>query len=309
MSVLATLTPVFFMLLLGGAARQLKWITPEQKAGANVLIMKVLFPIMIFNLVVNTSFQVHMTGVVLYTLAVYLLAIGIGSWIGPKLTPKYAHFARYLLATNEGGSVALPLYLSIVGASSNTVVFDIAGSLTCFVIVPVFVARQSAASSSPKELLRQIFTSPFILAFLFGMLLNFTGLWNLLGQTTFMPVYEAAASAAIAPISSVILFCLGYDLSFDAKIMKPLLKLVAFKTVFYTAVIIGYFILFPALMQDTEFRIAVILYFMCPTGFGMLPILSPLFQDADEEAFASGFASVYILITLAVYAVLVILAA
>ena len=44
----------------------------------------------------------------------------------------------------EGGNVALPLYLSIVGTSSNTVIFDIAGTMICFIVLPVLIAKSAA---------------------------------------------------------------------------------------------------------------------------------------------------------------------
>ena len=63
-----------------------------------------------------------MLPIVGYVLMMYLLALFV---LGP-LTSRFtgmeqAHFSKYLLATHEGGNVALPLYLAIVGASSNTV--------------------------------------------------------------------------------------------------------------------------------------------------------------------------------------------
>lgn len=50
MAALQTLVPVFFMLGLGYLSRVKKWISPEQKAGANTIVFTVLFPIMIFSL-------------------------------------------------------------------------------------------------------------------------------------------------------------------------------------------------------------------------------------------------------------------
>ena len=47
------------------------------------------------------------------------------------------HISPYLLTTCEGGNVALPLYTSIVGVAyaSNTVIYDIAGTVIAFIII------------------------------------------------------------------------------------------------------------------------------------------------------------------------------
>ncbi|MFQ7172233.1 MAG: hypothetical protein ACLRQF_09205 [Thomasclavelia ramosa] len=60
-----------------------------------------------------------------------------------------------MLTTCEGGNVALPLYLSIVGASSNTVIFDLAGVFMAFVIIPIMVARAGAGETRIRNLLKQ----------------------------------------------------------------------------------------------------------------------------------------------------------
>ena len=70
-----------------------------------------------------------------------------------------------------------------------------------------------------------------------------------------------------------------------------------------------FFFLFPARMADTAFLMAVVIYFMSPTGFGMLPVMSPLLKTEEDTSFASAFMSVYMLITLVVYALVVILIA
>ena len=47
MAAITTLLPVFFMLALGQISRRFKWVTPEQKNGANTILFGILFPIMI----------------------------------------------------------------------------------------------------------------------------------------------------------------------------------------------------------------------------------------------------------------------
>jgi hypothetical protein len=65
-------------------------------------------------------------------------------------------------------------------------------------------------------------------------------------------------------------------------------------------------LLFPALMQDHIFRTAVLLYFMCPTGFATPTQLKPLCKDQSDEAFMSSFISLYMIVTLTVYVILVL---
>lgn len=307
MAALTTLLPVFFMLALGFASRNLGWITPEQKAGANSILFDILFPILIFNLLASADLDMSVLPIVGYVFAMYLLAILV---IGP-ITARFtgqdrAHFSNYLLATHEGGNVALPLYLAIVGASSNTVIFDLAGTVTCFIVIPILVARQASSGADVGQLVKNIVTNPFIIAVVLGLALNLTGLYGVILNSGFGPAFSSTISMATSPIVGLILFCLGYDLSVDKSTLGSLLRLGAVRMAWSALIIAGFFLLFGARMANHEFLMAVLIYFACPTGFGMAPLLMPLYKNEKEAGFTSAFMSLYIIVTLVVYTLVVL---
>ena len=310
MAALATLLPVFCMLALGWASHQFGWISPEGKAGANSVVFDLLFPIMIFNLMATADLDMGVMPIVGYVFVMYLLAILV---VGP-LTASFtgaerAHFSKYLLSCHEGGNVALPLYLSIVGASSNTVIFDLAGTFTCFVVIPILIARESAKGTSAAKIVRGIVTSPFIIAVTAGLILNLTGLYGLILASPFGSAWTATISMITSPIVGLILFCLGYDLTVDKDTLLPILRLGAVRFAWSALIVLGFFILFHARMANHEFLMAVLIYFACPTGFGMSPLLQPLYKSNRETGFTSAFMSLYIVVTLIVYTLVVLLVA
>ncbi len=309
MAALTTLFPVFFMLALGSLAKHRGWISHQQKEGANAIIFTVLFPIMIFNLIASAQFQLATLNIVAYSLAIYLLAILVGKLAAPFTGEKQAHFSKYLMPTNEGGSVALPLYLSIVGISSNTVIFDLAGSTIGFLVIPVLVARATSQGKSAKELAKNILTNPFVLAVFLGLLVNLTGAYQLLLHSNFADLYQGTISNATGPIVGMILFVLGYDLSLDLDTMKPVLRLMLVRVAYYALAIASFFLVFPTIMADKIFMMAVVIYFMCPTGFALPAMIQDVLVDDDDRAYASIFISLYMLVTLLVYTGLVIFVA
>lgn len=306
MKALTILFPVFFMILLGFTAKVRKWIAPEQKAGANAIVFQILFPIMIFNLMLTVSVDTSSLFVILYVFIVFILAMVVGKVLSGFIGKKYSHFSYFLMSTVEGGNVALPLYLSIVGSSSNTVIFDIAGSALCFIVLPIWIAKLTSSGVSTKELLKNIFSNSFVLAVIFGLVLNLSGAYGLLQKSAFFELYTGVVSKATAPIVGMILFILGYDLRIDKGTIGPIMRLAAVRVLFYGAVIAGFFLLFPALMQDKLFLMAVIIYFMSPTGFGMLPVITPVYKSGEDASFSSAYVSIYMLITLVVYAGVVV---
>lgn len=309
MVALTTLFPVFFMLALGFISRLKGWITPTQKDGANAIVFQVLFPIMIFNLMLTASIETEHIFIVGYVFIAFVVAMIVGKLLIPFTGNKYGHFSHYLLTTVEGGNVALPLYLSIVGTSSNTVIFDIAGTMICFIVLPVLIAKSAATDTTHKELLKKIFSNSFVIAVILGLGLNLLGGYQYLQTTSLFEVYTGTISQVTAPIIGMILFILGYDLKVDKETIQPILKLMSVRIVYYIIVIIGFFILFPYLMADKIFMIAVILYFMCPTGFGLAPVISPLYKSEEDAFFSSAFISLYMIVTLIVYTVLVLFVA
>ncbi len=306
MAALTTLFPVFFMLALGFIARVKNWITPEQKAGANAIVFQILFPIMIFNLMLTASIESSTFYIVIYVTIAFLIAIAIGRLIAPWIDQRFAHFSYYLLTSVEGGNVALPLYLSIVGSSSLTVIFDIAGTIVAFVIVPVLLAKTISQGMSLRGLIKNIFSNSFVIAVILGLGFNILGGYTFLQSTSFFDLYTGTISQATSPIVGMILFILGYDLKIDKETLKPILKLVFVRVIYYVFVILGFFVLFPSLMNDHLFMLAVMLYFMCPTGFGLTPVISPLMKSEEDASFTSAFISLFMIVTLVVYTILVI---
>jgi predicted permease len=309
MAALNTLCPVFFMLLLGYVSRIRGWITPEQKAGANAVIFKVLFPILIFYLISTAEIRTEHIQIIGYVVVCYLIAIGLGTVIAKKITPEHAAIVPYLLSVTEGGNVALPLYLSIVGASSNTVILDLGGTIVAFILVPILVARHASTGASAGKIAKNIFTNTFVICVMAGLFLNLTGIYDMLSASSAGSILSGIFAQETKPIVSMILFILGYDLKFEKKTMAPLLKLVGVKTIFYVLVIAGFFLLFPVLMADKTYQMAPLIYFMCPAGFGLLPMIEPLYRNEEDAAFTSAFISMYLIVTLLVYTCIVVFVA
>ncbi len=309
MTALSTLFPVFFMIGLGALARIKGWVTPQQKEGANHIVFNILFPIMIFNVLFTANISVSVIWIVLYVFIAFVLTMVLGKLLSQFTGANMAHISPYLLTTTEGGNVALPLYTSIVGLSyaSNTVIFDIAGSLIAFVVMPIMVAKETSGKTSFKELLKTICTSSFLIAVALGLILNLIGGYTFLQTTPLIDIYTNTINQATGPIVGMILLIIGFNLKIQKEALPSLIKLLCVRFVLFAGIIAGFFILFPSMMADQIYMIAVLIYFMSPTGFAVPMIISPLNKTEEDEDFQSAFISLYMVITLIVYAMIVVL--
>lgn len=270
-----------------------------------------MFPILIFNVLFTAKIKASAILIVLYVLAAFTLAMILGKFISKFTGKEMGHISPYLLTTCEGGNVALPLYTSIVGVAyaSNTVIYDIAGTVIAFINIPVLVAKKTSGNTSTKELLKTIFTNSFVIAVMLGIVLNVLGVYDLLYQSAFIDVYTNTIQQATAPIVSLILLIIGYNLKINKDTIGSLLKLVGVRISFYILVIAGFFIFFPHLMADKIYMMGVLIYFMCPTGFAMPMLISPIYKGEEDEDFVAAFISLFMIITLIVYTCVVLFVA
>lgn len=310
MEALNTLFPVLAMIAFGALSRRMGWLTPEQKNGANVLVFDLLFPVMVFNLMFTVTIDRSVALIVVYELFAFTAAVFIAKALTGFMGKEYAHITYLLMGTFEGGNVALPLYLSIRPGSSNTVILDIANCIMCFVVLPVIIARfSSGGSSSPKAILRNLFSSSFMVAVILGLSLNLLGGYRFLQATPLFSLYTGTVGQITTPIVGCILFILGYNLSINRDTLGIILRMSLVKTVLDLCLIGSFFLLFPEKAGNRDFLMAMLIFFLSPTGFGTLPVLKPAFRTQKDEELTASFMSSYIVLTLVVYIGVVILLA
>ena len=57
MAAVSVIFPVFFLLFLGGHARRRAWISHEQNEGAKRIALDILFPFLIYQVMVETNLE------------------------------------------------------------------------------------------------------------------------------------------------------------------------------------------------------------------------------------------------------------
>lgn len=309
MTALVILFPVFCLLFLGFLSRKMKWITPEQNAGAKKIVFTVLFPFLVFNILFTADLHASFTAQFLVADGLWIALFLVGCLFFRK-KEKFSRIAPFLLMTSEGGNVALPLYTAIVGSACaiHIVTFDVGGILINFGLVPAIVAKMTSGKIDLKSLLKKILLNPFMIAVILGLLLNRLGLYGLIEAGTAGVIYDETIKAVVTPVSGMILFTLGYELKVDRSMLKPILKTTILRLLGGLVIIFLLFHIFPDMAAREQYRIAVLIYFLCPTGFPMLLQVGPLYEDEKDKSFMSAFISLYLVITLIAYVVITFLA-
>ena len=299
MKAVEALFPVFFMLFLGLLARKRQWITFAQNEGAKKLVFTILFPLLVYKVLVTSELKSTFLIQIIYMDIIWLIVLFIGFKLTPFTGKKFAHISPYLLVTCEGGNVALPLYISIVGAAHavNIVTFDVAGILINFGVLPILVTKKVVGQVEWKELLKKIFTSSFMVSVIGGVFMNLTGLHKMIMSMGLESTFNSTMELVITPITGIILFTLGYELKFEKEMLSSLLRLAIVRLVLCSIIIGLFYVIFPALVSEKVFEIAILLYFMCPTGFPVPLQVQALVTGEDDESYMSAFISLFLLKT------------
>lgn len=307
MQAISTIFPVFFILFLGIHARKKGWINHEQNNGLKTIALDILFPFLIYHIVATSVLDRNIVLEIVYLIAVWIFVYFLGKMVCRMLPENLRDLSPFLLLTCEGGAVALPLYLSIVGSSYilNLIPFDLAGILINFIFVPTVLQIRRKDELKLLPLVKKVISAPFVIAALLAVITNLTGLQRLLSQSsTFGSLYENTMNAIIAPVSGLILFSLGYSIRLKRGYLSSLFKLAVIRLIFCSGIIASFFLIFPEKMESPVFSLGVILYFYCPTGFPVPLQIREILDTDEKEEFVSAFISLFLLIALVVYVAL-----
>lgn len=307
MQAIAKIFPVFFVLLMGLYARKRNWISHEQNDGIKSLALGILFPFLIYNIVASASLDKQIGVEIVYLIGVWIFVYFLGRILCRIMPKELSELSPFLLLTCEGGAVALPLYISVVGSACavNLIPFDLVGILVNFIFVPTVLQLKQSNKFQLLPLIKNVVTAPFVIAAVLGFITNLTGLQvMLLKNEIFGPLYENTMATLTAPIAVLILFSLGYSINLKKSYLMPLVKLAGIRILFCTGIIASFFLLFPSKMANPIFLFGVLLYFYCPTGFPVPLQIKDILDSEEKEEFVSAFISMFLLIALAVYVAL-----
>ena len=224
MQAIAKLFPVFFVLLMGLYAKKRNWISHEQNDGIKSLALGILFPFLIYNIVASASLDKQIGVEIVYLIGIWILVYFLGRIFCRIMPKELSELSPFLLLTCEGGAVALPLYISVVGSAYavNLIPFDLAGILVNFIFVPTVLQLKQSNKLQFLPLVKNVVSAPFVIAAVLGFITNLTGLQDiLLKNEIFGPLYENTIATLTAPIAVLILFSLGYSINLKKSYLMP----------------------------------------------------------------------------------------
>ena len=307
--VLNTVLPVIIMLIVGMICRKTNMISREGIGAPKNVVVNLALPAVLINAFATMTYSWKN---VVVTLMMFLVCLA--AWFLGRVLRKVFHmksrFIPFLTTGFEAGMLGYALFPLLYGADkvSGFATVDLGQVLFVFTLYKVLLGLDAKENGSPethervdiKILLKEMFTSPVVIAIIIGVLFGATGLYQAMIPSGISSVMDACTSFVSAPTGAIILLTIGYDLVLD----KIPWKRVASVSVSRIVIMIIMRLAAGAVVRliglgdslDTALNVMMIL----PPPY-VLPVFA---DDENEREYVSASLSVLTLITIICFMVL-----
>ena len=304
-SVAAVIAPIFITVYLGMVARKKALITPEGVQGLQQFVLNMALPCLIFNSILTAKVGAESLAIMGM---LFPFVLGVTLWAFRKGMKKYPYKnLPMIFGAQESGMLGVPLFLILFGSANvyHMVILDLTQAIVGH---PTIAIVSCDAGDSPKsgEILKKVFTSPLVIACLIALGLNLSGAGTLLLESGIGQVVTEVTTFLGQPVSTLMIFSVGYNLSLSAENRGEILKLCLLRLTIFSA-IAGVLQLLLCLIPNITAltRWAMLLYCLLPASY----IAPSLGKTEQERTIASGVSSLLTVVTLAVFCAIAALTA
>lgn len=309
MQVLEVVFPVLAMILLGIMCRRLHFISREGIDNIKFLVTKIVLPVAIFHALGTVEYTGRTLVLIAIMFVMLVVSFGIGFLLRPLMPEPYKKYLPFMVSVYEGGMMAYPLFANLCGQEnlSQIALLDIAGLLFGFSVYMGLLEQvengktQITGGERAKLLIRDALHNPAFIAAVLGILAGCSGLLKLLISSGAGNVYLKTESMITAPLSSIILLVVGYELAPDMKLMAPCIRTILLRAALQAVMAFGVILAARRFVgTDTVMEVAILSYMSAPATFSMQSFI----KAEDGSRYAATTNSLYCLVSIAVYAVL-----
>ena len=301
--VLCVVVPIFTAVLLGIVARKRKLMSDEQMSGLQQFVLKFGLPCVLFGSCFTANISPDTVSVMLMVIFVDLTG---AIWALKARKRKYPyHNLPMMFCAKETGMLGIPLFIALFGAANtyHIGVLDVAQAFVAFPMI-AYLSADTGEELSAGGVLLNVLRSPLLIMSALGLILNVSGLADMLEESGWRAVISETAGFIAQPVSASMLFSVGYNFSVSRDNRAVIFRLSAMNIALYSALCAlmqGLMLLMGGVSPLT--RWAVLLFgVLCPSFLTI-----SLGKTEEERTIASGVCSILTLFTLAVLCVMTVI--
>lgn len=303
METLQIVAPVLVMIIIGMTCD--KWQIISQAGVDNIkkFITSIALPVCVFHAVSTATYNKDVILVLAIIMVVVVLGFGIGFILKGLVKEPYRKYFPYLMTVYEGGMMAYPLYQSLMGVEhmSNIALIDVSCGVFAFgVYFGMLTMTDQGIKTSGKQLVKNAFSSPIFVALIIGLIVGVIGVMSGFVNSSVGQVYIAVKDLVTAPVSAMILLCVGYEFKLERDTIGVCIKTVLARFLVQAVMLAGVMLLVNQLDFARPMVIGIALYMMTIPSL----CLSSFVKDKEASKYMSTTSSLYLIITLTAYVVL-----
>lgn len=303
MNTLQIVAPVLVMIMTGMVCRKTAMLSQTGIDNIKKFITTFALPVSVFHAVSTAAYSKDVLIVFAIMLVVAVLGFILGFACKGFVREPYRKYFPYLMTIYEGGMMAYPLYQSLMGVEkmSNIALIDVSCGIFAFsVYFGMLTMTDQGIKPSGKELLKNAFKSPIFVALIVGLVVGVIGVMTPFLDTSVGQVYLSIKDMVSAPVSAMILLCVGYEFHLEKGNIDVCAKTVFARFIIQTVMMIGVLFFVTYLHFDRDMVIGIALYMMTIPSL----CLSSFVKDEEASKYMSTTSSLYLIITLIAYVVL-----
>lgn len=300
LSVISTALPVFIALGIGVLCRSRRFLTRDGVETLKKVVINLTLPFVLFNSFATASYSLSdiLMPAVIFTACCTMLAVG---FLWARLSKSGSKTTPFITSGFEAGMLGFSLFglLFPDKSLSNFAMLSLGQEIFVFTVYKALLTGRF----SPKALVKDIFTSPLLIAVLSGLIVGASGLYDHFRAWGISNVIESVTGFLSAPTGTIILFAIGFDLVFKEIDWKKTGGLVLLRLIIAGSMLGILMLLNRTLLGGMMFEGALIILFILPP-----PYIIPIFSTENEErVHISSALSVLTLITMLLFALCSIL--
>ncbi|MBQ9148843.1 MAG: AEC family transporter [Oscillospiraceae bacterium] len=297
------IVPIFVTVFLGILAKRKTLLTQEQVQGLQQFVMQFGIPCLIFNSCLTANIDVSALGTMALVLP-FILVANLWAFRARKKSAFAYHNLPQLFGPQETGMIGIPLFTVLFGASEayRMGILDLNQAIISFPTIAI-LSTDVGTAPSIRAIVKKILTTPMVIMCFLALALNLSGIGTWLAERGVRDVITGTTGFLAQPVSALMIFCAGYNLSLDRESRGAIIRLSALHfavyAVFCVLIQLGLFLI-PNV--DALTRWSILMYTTLPASY-LAPALG---RSQKDFTVASGVCSLLTIVCLIVFAVMAV---
>ena len=301
--ILKTILPVILALMIGMITRSRSVFSRKDIDALKSVAVNIALPAVVFHAFSSMEYSWRNILVTVIMFLICLTAWFLGR-CARRLPGLESSMVPLLTTGFEAGMLGYALFTMLYGEEQigRLACVDLGQALFVFTVYKILAGREQKKDVSAAGLIREMVTSPTMIAIMAGILLGATGLYKALEPSGVSSLLDACTSFVSAPTSMLILITIGYDLVLTEIPWKKVGMVAILRVAVMLVMRITAGLAVRALGLGNSLDQALNILFILPPPY-VLPVFA---DDENQRAYVSSSLSLITLLSLAAFFILVI---